>query len=73
MVADELIIEFEKPGPFATSCSSEEAVHCPSSIVICRVPRRKRRRGNASSTRIRAMTPFKTELFVSRLWLTVTP
>ncbi|HVS31878.1 MAG TPA: hypothetical protein VMS98_10510 [Thermoanaerobaculia bacterium] len=71
VVADELVIEFEKPSPFShTQFKSRKPGPARPHRQLSGAAQ-KSAAGKRVQYLVRAMTPFKTELAVARLWLSV--
>lgn len=71
VMADEIVIEFEKPAPFAQHIFKSRKPGTARPHRQLSGPAEKSAAGKRVRYVIRAMTPFKTEYAVSRPWVTV--
>ena len=73
VTVDEIVIEFGKPGPFSTVVFKSRKPGAARPHRQLSGPAQKNAAGNRVQYSIRAMTAFKTELAVTKPYLTVAP
>lgn len=73
VVADEVLIEFEKPSPFSQTVFKSRKPGAARPHRQLSGPTQKSATGKRLQYTIRAMTPFKSELAHATVWVHVTP